>query len=47
MTSLSRIQSCTGTVETASKADYQSVEFYERAKVLLFTREDVALKLNR
>ena len=29
------------------KANFQSVEFSERAEILLFTRENVALKLNR
>ena len=29
------------------KANFQSVEFSERAVILLFTREKVALKLNR
>ena len=29
------------------KADFQSVEFSERAEILLFARENVALKLNR
>ena len=29
------------------KADFQSVEFSERAEFLLFARENVALKLNR
>ena len=29
------------------KADFLSVEFSERAEILLFTRENVALKLNR
>ena len=28
------------------KADFQSVEFSERAEILLFARENVALKLN-
>ena len=28
------------------KADFQSVEFSERAEILLFERENVALKLN-
>ena len=28
------------------KANFQSVEFSERAEILLFTRENVALKLN-
>ena len=31
----------------AIKANFQSVEFSERAEILLFTRENVALKLNR
>ena len=29
------------------KADFQSVEFAERTEILLFTGENVALKLNR
>ena len=29
------------------KANFQSVEFSERAEILLFTRENVALKMNR
>ena len=29
------------------KANVQSAEYPERAEILLFTREDVALKLNR
>ena len=29
------------------KADFQSVEFSERAEILLFVGENVALKLNR
>ena len=29
------------------KADFQSVEFPERAEILLFVGENVALKLNR
>ena len=29
------------------KANFQSVEFSERPEILLFTRENVALKLNR
>ena len=29
------------------KADFQSAEFSERAEILLFTRENVTLKLNR
>ena len=29
------------------KADFQSVEFSERAEILLFAGENVALKLNR
>ena len=29
------------------KASFQSVEFSERAEILLFTRENVALKFNR
>ena len=29
------------------KADFQSVEISERAEILLFVRENVALKLNR
>ena len=31
----------------AVKADFQSVEFSERAEILLFVRENVALKFNR
>ena len=34
-------------VKLTVKADFQSVEFSERVEILLFTREDVALKLNR
>ena len=33
--------------EGSVKADFQSVEFSERAEIPLFTRENVALKLNR
>ena len=33
--------------ETSCKADFQSVKFSERAEILLFTRENFALKLNR
>ena len=33
--------------ECSLKANVQSVEFSERAEILLFTRENVALKLNR
>ena len=29
------------------KADFQSVEFSERGEILLFAKENVALKLNR
>ena len=29
------------------KADFQSVQFSERAEILLFAGENVALKLNR
>ena len=29
------------------KADFQSVEFSERAEILLFAEENIALKLNR
>ena len=31
----------------AMKADFQSVEFSERAEILLFAGENVALKFNR
>ena len=33
--------------ECSLKANFQSVEFSERAEILLFTRENIALKLNR
>ena len=36
------------TVEALNlKADFQSVQFSKRAEILLFTGENVALKLNR
>ena len=34
-------------VYITTKADFQSVEFSERAEILLFVGENVALKLNR
>ena len=34
-------------LDYAIKADFQSVEFSERAEILLFAGENVALKLNR
>ena len=33
--------------DMALKPNFQSAEFSERAKILLFARENVALKLNR
>ena len=33
--------------KSALKADFQSVQFSERAEILLFAGENVALKLNR